>query len=78
MGVRATMDSKQGEQRSVIKFLLLECEKPCHIFKDCRNFFLKPVQPFKAGFQLRKGRPSVRHKPRPGRLAAAVTPYNGG
>ena len=33
VGVRATMDSKIEEQRSVIKFLLLEVEKPCNIFQ---------------------------------------------
>ena len=27
VGDKATMDSKQGEQRSVIKFLLLEVQK---------------------------------------------------
>ena len=30
--VRSTMNSMLEEQRSVIKFLLLEDEKPCHIF----------------------------------------------
>ena len=28
VGVRATLDSKLQEQRSVLKFLLLESEKP--------------------------------------------------
>ena len=39
VGVRATMDSRLEEQISVIKFLHLEGEKPCHIFKDCRKYF---------------------------------------
>ena len=47
------MDSKLEEQRSEIKFLLLEGEKPCHIFQRLRKVFLKLahlVQPFIAGF----------------------------
>ena len=32
VGVRAAMDSNLEEQRSIIKFLLLDGEKPCHIF----------------------------------------------
>ena len=47
------MDSKLEGQRSVIKFLLLEGEKPCNIFQRLQIFFLKPsypVQPFIAGF----------------------------
>ena len=38
-GIRDTMDSKLEEQRSIIKFLFLEGDKPCHIFKKCRLFF---------------------------------------
>ena len=43
MGVRATIDLKLEEQRSIIKLLLLDGEKPCHILKGCRIFFVKPV-----------------------------------
>ena len=39
VGVRATME----EQRSVIKFLLLEGEIPCHIFQRLQKCFLKPA-----------------------------------
>ena len=41
VGVRAAMDSKLEEQRSVIKSMFLEGEKPCHIFQSCRQVFLK-------------------------------------
>ena len=45
-GVRATMDSKVEEQRSVIKFLLLEHEKALpHFSKVAAFFFLKPAYP---------------------------------
>ena len=54
VGVKAIMDSKLEEQRSVIKFLLLEGEKPCHIFfQRLQKSFAKAcisVQPFIAGF----------------------------
>ena len=40
LGVRATIDSKLEEQRTVINFLVLEGEKPCHIFsKIAEKFF---------------------------------------
>ena len=39
VGVRATLDSKLEEQRSVIKFLLLEGEKHCHFSKAADFFF---------------------------------------
>ena len=35
------MDSKLEEQRSVIKFLLYEGEKPCHIFQKLQKSFSK-------------------------------------
>ena len=41
------MDSKLEEQRSVIKFLLLESEKPGHIFQSLQNFFSKVYKSFK-------------------------------
>ena len=41
VGVRTTMGSKLKEQRSVIKFLLLEGEKPCHIFQRLQRSFSK-------------------------------------
>ena len=43
--VRATMDSKQQEQRSVIKFLLLDGEKPCHVIQRLQKSFLMPAYP---------------------------------
>ena len=39
-GVRATMDSKLEEEKSVIKFLLFEGVKPCHILQRLQSFFL--------------------------------------
>ena len=45
----ATMHSKLQAQRSAIKFLLLEDEKLCHIFKVAEKKILKlanPIQPF--------------------------------
>ena len=49
----ATMDSKLEEQRPVIKFLLSESEKPCHIFQKMQKSIFKAcitVQTFIAGF----------------------------
>ena len=37
--VRATTDSKLEEQRSVLRFLLLEGEKPCYIFQRLQKSF---------------------------------------
>ena len=46
IGVWAAMDSKWEERRSVIKFLLLEDGKSCHIFQRMqKSFFLKPACP---------------------------------
>ena len=50
VGVRATMDAKLVEQRSVIKFLL---KNLATFFKGCKKVFLKhsyPIKPFIAGF----------------------------
>ena len=41
LGVWATIDSKLGEQRSVIKFLLLEGKESCHIFQRLQRSFSK-------------------------------------
>ena len=41
VGIRATMRSKPEEQISVIKFLLSEGEKPCHIFQKLQKSFSK-------------------------------------
>ena len=70
------MDSKLKKQRSVIKFLLSESEKPCRIFNGCRKVFLKPVYPvqhFIAGFHS-LWRTFKCDKPRPGRPAEAEIP----
>ena len=52
--VELPMDSKLEGQRSVIKFLLLEGEKPYQMFsKVAEKFFLKPAYPVQvctAGF----------------------------
>ena len=45
--VMATMDCKLEEQKSVIKFLLLEDEKPCHIFQCLQKTFFKVCISFK-------------------------------
>ena len=39
VGARATMDSELEEQTSATEFLLLEGEKPCHIFQKVAVFF---------------------------------------
>jgi hypothetical protein len=47
------MDSLLEEQRSVIKFLIAEGEKPCHIFHRLKKDFLinvYHVQPSTTGF----------------------------
>jgi hypothetical protein len=47
------MDSLLEEQRSAIKFLFAEGEKPCHIFQRLKNEFLinvYHVQLFTTGF----------------------------
>ena len=41
VGVRATTDAKLEKQRAVIKFLLLEVKKPCHIFQRLQKSFSK-------------------------------------
>ena len=41
VGVKATMDSELENQRAVMKFLLLEGEKPCHIFQRLQKRFSK-------------------------------------
>ena len=43
------MDSKLEEQRSVIKFLLLEGEKTCHIFIS-RSYFIGGFHSSERGF----------------------------
>jgi hypothetical protein len=40
IGVSSIMDSLLEEQRSVIKFLVAESEKPCHIFQGLNEDFL--------------------------------------
>ena len=40
IGVSSIMDSLLEEQRSVIKFLVAEGEKPCHIFQRLKKDFL--------------------------------------
>lgn len=65
IGVSAIKHSKLKEQRSVIKFLSVEGEKPCHIFRDFRKDLLilaYHVPDFIAGF--REGRDSIRDRPR--------------
>ena len=39
VGVKSTLDSKLEKQRSVIKVLLLEDDKPCHIFQRLQKSF---------------------------------------
>ena len=36
-GASVIMDSLLGEQRSVIKFMVAEGEKPCHIFQRLKK-----------------------------------------
>jgi hypothetical protein len=53
IGVSFIMDYLLEEQRSVIKFLVAEGEKPCHIFQRLKNDFLinvYHVQPSTTGF----------------------------
>ena len=67
VGVRATMDSKLEEQRSIIKPLLLEGEKPCHSFQRLKKMFSKACishSPFYSWVsQFKEGRIRVRDKP---------------
>ena len=68
VGVRAAMNSKLEKWRSVIKFLILDGEKPFHIFQMLQIFVSEPaypIQPFTSGFYS-LGRTSVTDKPRPG------------
>ena len=71
------MDSKLEEQRSVIKSLLFESEKPCHSFQKLQKGFSKACISHSTFCscvsQFREGRTSVRDKPRRGRLAETVT-----
>ena len=53
IGVSSIMDSLLEEQLSVIKFLVPEGEKPCHIFQRLKKDFLinvYHVQPSTTGF----------------------------
>jgi hypothetical protein len=53
IGVSSIMDSLLEEQRSVIKFLVAEGEKPCYIFQRLKKDFLinvYHVQPSTTGF----------------------------
>ena len=58
------MDSKLGEQRSVIKLLLLEGEKPCHIYQRLQKIFSKACVCCSTFYswvsQFKKGRTNVR------------------
>ena len=45
VSVRAPMDYKLEEQKSIITFLLLEDENLATFFKGCRKVFLKPAYP---------------------------------
>ena len=78
LGVRATMESTLEEQRSVIKILLLEGEKPCHIFQRLQKSFSKGCIPRSIFYswvsRFREGRTSTRDQPRPGRPTEAVRP----
>ena len=69
VGVRATMDSKLEEQRCVIKFLLLEGEKPSHIFQRLQKSFSKACTSRSTFYswvsQFREGRTDERNKLRP-------------
>ena len=47
VGFRAIMNSKLEEQKSVTKLLLLEVEKPCHIFSRMKKSFSKACTSFK-------------------------------
>ena len=63
LGVRATMDSKLEEQRSVLNACFQRVKNLASFFKGCRNVFLKPaypVQPFIAGFHSLRRATSVR------------------
>ena len=45
VAIRATMDSKLDEQRTVIQILNLDCKNLYHIFHRLQNFVLKPTYP---------------------------------
>ena len=74
------MDYKLVEQRSLTKFLLLEGEKPCHIFQRLQKFFSKVCKSritfYSWVSKFREDRASVRdkHTYRLGRPAEAVIP----
>ena len=70
--------TKLEEQRSLIKFLLLEGEKLRHIFQRLQTSFSKACISFSTFYswvsQLREDMTSMREKLRPGRLVEAMTP----
>ena len=78
VGIWATMDSKLEEQRAVIKFLLLEGERPCQFFQRLQTSFCKacisPSTFYSWDSQCREVRATLKDKPRPGRPTKAVTP----
>ena len=72
------MELELEEQRSVVKFLLLEGKKPCHIFQRLQKSFSKACV-YRPTFyswdsQFREGRTCVRDKPWPARPAESMTP----
>ena len=71
-GFRATMDSKLEEHRSVINLLLLEGDKPGHIFQWLQKSFSKACISCSTFYswvsQFREGRESVRDKPSQGSM----------
>ena len=70
------MDSKLEKQRSVIKLLLLEGQKPCDIFQSLQKSFFKACISRSTCYswvsQFRERRTSMRDKPRPGRSSSFV------
>jgi hypothetical protein len=81
IGVSSIIDSLLEEQRSVIKFLVAEGEKPCNIFQRLKKRFSEKCVSRSIFYnlvsqisQFREGRTSVCDRPRTGRSAEAVTP----